>query len=88
MTLLTFQRSEGLFETLYRQMVNVDGLPHEHVVEYNTSEGNWLQITYEHIMDQSGRSIATVDRRGLWHVEGVEHPFSDVIIDLNNLNDA
>lgn len=85
MTLITFQRSEGIFDVLHQAGIDTDQVAAEHVVEYTTEDGDWLQITYNQIMDQTGRTIAAVDDQGNWYVDGIEHPFSDVIIDLNSI---
>lgn len=51
------------------------------VLNYDTEDGPWVQLTYGSLRRQDGAMIASIDDCGRWSLNGVDK-FSDVIIEV------
>lgn len=54
----------------------------EHAVPYNTTDGEWVQLTYDSIRDQNGGAVAVLADCGCWQLDDLDDDrfYSDVII--------
>lgn len=51
-------------------------------IPYDTTDGSWVQVTFESIRTQDGRVIAEIGKDcGCWSLEDREGCFSDVVIE-------
>lgn len=78
--LIHFERSENCAESH-------GGDPGERVtIPYGTTDGPWVQLTYNSLRTQAGTLVAMLDEKdGCWFLDDADlsaQPFSDIIIEF------
>lgn len=83
--LLHFERSEACAEAHGGEVERV-------TIPFDSSDGSWVQVTYNSIRTQDGTLIAMLDEKdGCWFLDDVDRsalPFSDVVIEFVDHHEA